>query len=271
MNIKNEKRLKRRKINKRLSQKVIGRKTSLGEKFCYLIADFLSRKNLISDYRKTKLTKFLKVSGIDKTPELFFAEIGFTTVLIALIAMPLAIFIPFLSPLPIIASVAYYMSATRKPEKEFEKCKRLIEKELPCFTDFITSSLRDSRDVFSIIKAYLIGSTGAFREELERTVADINSSGIEKGLVSFERRVGSQTLSNVVRALLGIVRGDTDIAYFEILSYDIKQREIANLKMEAQRRPGRMRKYCLFLLFCFITMYFTVFIIYILDITRGVF
>jgi hypothetical protein len=263
--------MKRRKINKRLTRNIIGKKAPVGEKICRLAEKFLVSKKLISDYHKSKLEKLLKISGIEKSPELFYAETGLTAALIFLIALPLAVFVPLLSPLPLIFSIAYFMSGIKKPEREAAKRKRLIEMELPAFTDFICSSLRDSRDVHSIIKAYLTPVAGTFRRELERTIADINSSGIEKGLISFERRIGSQPLSNIIRALIGIVRGDTDIGYFEILNYDIKQKEIAALKMEAKKRPGKMRKYCLLLLLCFIAMYFTVFIIYIIDITRGAF
>jgi Flp pilus assembly protein TadB len=257
------------KVNKIVKRKLKLKPVSVSEKILKALAKQLEKRKLIGSFRKSKLSKELSLCKIEKTPERFYAEIFFTIALILLLLVPVLLTIPLLSPLLPIICIAYYFSAASAPEKKKEKYTKKIEAELPKFSDFIRSSLRDSRDIHSIFKAYLLGAGPALRPELETTIAEIGSSGIEKGLLSFERRMGSKMCSDIIFALLGIVRGDTDSAYFEILSFDIRQKQIAELKMIAKKKPGKMMKYSLMLLFCFIAMYFTVFVIYIIDMTRG--
>jgi hypothetical protein len=71
-------------------------------------------------------------------------------------------------------------------------------------------------------------------------------------------------LSAVIRGLVGVLRGDNDAVYFEILAYDFKQIEIARLKRIAARRPAQIRKYSFFMLTCFVLMYLVVFTVEIL-------
>ena len=62
-------------------------------------------------------------------------------------------------------------------------------------------------------------------------------------------------LSDVVRGLISVKRGDNGIMYFQMLSMTFKQLELQKLKLEAMKQPGKMRKYSFMLLGCFLLMY----------------
>lgn len=66
---------------------------------------------------------------------------------------------------------------------------------------------------------------------------------------------GITMLSDVVRGLISVKRGDNGIMYFQMLSMTFKQLELQKLKLEAMKQPGKMRKYSFMLLGCFLLMY----------------
>jgi hypothetical protein len=69
----------------------------------------------------------------------------------------------------------------------------------------------------------------------------------------------------VIRGLVGVVRGDDNTLYFEMLSHDFKQLEIQRLKAEVMKRPGKIKKYSMMLLGCFILTYLSVMFIQIVE------
>ena len=93
------------------------------------------------------------------------------------------------------------------------------------------------------------------KKELEITIADMASGNEETALTRFESRIGSTMLSDVVRGLISVKRGDNGILYFEMLSMTFKQLELQKLKLVAGKQPGKMRKYSFFMLGCFLLMY----------------
>ncbi|MNH47424.1 hypothetical protein D3C79_1106490 [compost metagenome] len=51
------------------------------------------------------------------------------------------------------------------------------------------------------------------------------------------------------------MRGDQGFVYFDMLTHDFKLMEIQRLKLVAMKRPGKIRKYSLWMLVCFMLMY----------------
>ncbi len=48
-------------------------------------------------------------------------------------------------------------------------------------------------------------------------------------------------LSDAVRGLIGVLRGDDGAVYFRMLSYDFKALELQRLKSKAQKIPPKIR------------------------------
>ena len=53
------------------------------------------------------------------------------------------------------------------------------------------------------------------KRELEITIADMASGNEENALTRMESRIGSTMLSDVVRGLISVKRGDNGIMYFQ--------------------------------------------------------
>ena len=70
-----------------------------------------------------------------------------------------------------------------------------------------------------------------------------------------EARIGSSMLSDVVRGLISVKRGDNGAMYFEMLNHDFKQVELQKLKLIAMKQPGKVKKYSFLMLGCFLLMY----------------
>ena len=97
-----------------------------------------------------------------------------------------------------------------------------------------------------------------FAEELDRTIADMRTGNYEKALYQLEKRIGSPMMSEVVRGLLGTLRGDDQRVFFKMICFDMRQVEQANLKKEALKRPRAMQKYSMFMMICILLIYIVV-------------
>lgn len=86
----------------------------------------------------------------------------------------------------------------------------------------------------------------------------MKSGSQETALTRFEARMGSSQLSDVVRGLIAVMRGDNGVVYFQMLSHDLKQLEIQKLKMIAMKRAGKIKKYSFYMLACFLIMYLAI-------------
>ena len=78
-------------------------------------------------------------------------------------------------------------------------------------------------------------------------------------------------LSDVVRGLIGVLRGDDSAVYFQMLSHDFKALELQKLKGEARKVPPKIRAYSLLMLICFLLTYFVVIGIVIMNFLGGMF
>ena len=74
-------------------------------------------------------------------------------------------------------------------------------------------------------------------------------------LLKMEKRINSPLMSDVIRGLIGILRGDDQRVYFKMLTFDMRQLEQNNLKKESMKRPQAMQKYCMFMMFCILLIY----------------
>lgn len=86
----------------------------------------------------------------------------------------------------------------------------------------------------------------------------MRSGSYETALTRFESRLNSPMLSDIVRGLISVLRGDDAVIYFAMLSHDMKQMELQKLKQQAMKIPAKIRKYSALMLFCFVGLYMVV-------------
>ena len=104
-----------------------------------------------------------------------------------------------------------------------------------------------------------------FGEELGVLVADMRSSSYEAALTRFEARLNSPMLSDVVRGLVGVLRGDNSVVYFQMLAHDFKQLELQKLK------PPKIRVFSFLMLMCFLLTYLAIIVFEIIKSLGGMF
>lgn len=209
----------------------------------------------LDNYKRKKLEAQLKSAEIKMSPETYIAAAWVRAGLIALLIIPALLIFPILAPVIVFLAVAVYFKEQKRADEIVQQRREEIEAELPRFVNTIEQELRASRDVLNILKSYQRNAGHAMKRELEITIADMASGNEENALTRMESRIGSTMLSDVVRGLISVKRGDNGIMYFQMLSMTFKQLELQKLKLEVMKQPGKMRKYSFMLLGCFLLMY----------------
>ena len=223
--------------------------------FILELAVRLSKYLPMGEYKKRRLAGELKSAEIKMTAEVFMAQSVVKAGLVLLMVIPCLLIMPVVSPAFVIAGIAVYWGEAGKPRKLVQAKREGIECELPRFVATITQELIASRDVLSMLESYQPGAGKAMKSELSITIADMRTGNFEAALTRFEARISSAMLSDVVRGLIGVIRGDDGVVYFRMLSYDMKQIELGRLKRLAIERPPKIRKYSFMLLGCMLLVY----------------
>ena len=237
----------------------MGKKTSKqarnSDAFIMEAAVRLAKFMPMDDYKKRRLTAELKSAEIKMTAESFMAQAVIKAGLVLLAIIPCLLIAPIIAPAFLIAGIAVYFSEAGKPGKLIQARREEIEYELPRFVAAITQELMASRDVLSMLETYQKNAGKAMKNELSITIADMSTGNFEAALTRFESRISSAMLSDVVRGLIGVLRGDDGVVYFRMLSHDMKQLELQKLKRLAMERPPKIRKYSFMLLACMLLLY----------------
>lgn len=210
--------------------------------------------------KRSKLQSTLRIAGIHLTPEVYFLKAVVTAALTALLAIPFYFVHPLFSMIIIGLAVTLWFSTYYAAFDTVKKRKKIIEAEIPRFTLTITQNLENDRDVLKILTSYRDVAGKEFKQELEQTIADMKTGNYENALIRFESRIGSSLLNDVVRGLIGTLRGDDQGMYFKMICHDMRQIEHNNLKKEAAKRPKKIQKYSMMMLFCIIIIYAVVLI-----------
>lgn len=219
------------------------------------MASELAKVLPMDDYRRRKVTAVLQSAEISMTAEQYLSLALVKAGLVFLGAIPCLLVLPVLSPAFVIAGVSTYFSERGKAEKKITARRTEIEYELPRFVATLGQELLASRDVLSILETYQKNAGNALKNELAITVADMRTGNFEGALTRFEARVSSAMLSDVVRGLAGVLRGDDGVAFFRMLAHDMKQIELQRLKKLALERPPKIRRYSFLLLGCMLLLY----------------
>lgn len=224
----------------------------------------------LDDMRQAKLKDMLRYSenGMSKEPKIFIAEniiksvIMFIPGIVMLPVFPMATF-----GFAVVSAFSYYVTESLINKNYINK-KREIEYELPRFCSVIGQEVKATHDVLGIIGRYIPGANKALREELKILVADMNSSNYVAALTRFEVKLGIDKMSEIVRGLIGTVRGDDTVTYFEILSRDLDQLELQRLNDIASMQPRKVGKYQLIILVVMVMNYVVIMLMYVMGLEK---
>ena len=220
--------------------------------------------------KRASLERTLKIAGNSLTPECYVAKAWVIAGTVALCAVPMAFLIPLMVPVLIGVAVALWFSTYYTAFDYVKKRRKRMEKEIPRFALSIGQSLENDRDVLKILTSYRRIAGKEFGAELDQTIADMKTGNYEQALLHLEARVDSPLLSDVTRGLIGVLRGDDQRMYFQMITFDMRQIEQNDLKKEASKRPRMIQRYSMMMLLCIIMIYMVVLCIEVFD-SLGVF
>lgn len=231
----------------------------------------LSKYIRMDEYKHSRMINVLKAAGISMTPEVYSAYAIAKAGAILLGVIPCLILIPLLSPVLVILAALTYFKEIRKADEQLKAKRDQIEGELPRFVATIEQTLKSSRDILAMMENYKKNAGPVFVRELDVLTADMRSSSYEAALTRFEARLNSPMLSDVVRGLIGVLRGDDSAVYFQMLAHDFKALELQRLKSQAQKIPPKIRVFSFIMLMCFLLTYLTIIAVQILNSLGGMF
>ena len=223
-------------------------------KIAVLLAPFLRLDKL----KRNRLQTALSIAGLELSPEVYTARAWVTAVAVGICAVPMAFLMPLLSPVLVGLAVALWFSTYYAAFDFVRKRRKLIEAEIPRFALSIGQNLENDRDVLKRLTSYRRVAGRDFAAELDQTIADMKTGNYENALLRFETRIGSPMLSDVVRGLIGVLRGDDQRMYFKMICFDMRQIEQNNLKKEAAKRPRKIQRYSMMMLVCIMIIYLVV-------------
>ena len=180
-----------------------------------------------------------------------------------LFAIPFLFIFPLLSPVFVIIGIAMYFKESKGIQEKIKAKRSAIEYELSRLVFAIEKTLTHNRDILAILDSYRENAGAELKDELNITVADMRSGNYESALTRLEARVGSSMLSDVVRGLISVLRGDETSVYWASLSVKFSDVQRQLLKQQAVKVPGKVKRLSMFLLFCFFAVYGVVIVIQI--------
>ena len=231
----------------------------------------LSHVIRMDEYRKSRMKNVLKATGIKMTPEVYQAYALTKAGLLMAGIIPCLLLFPLLTPIVVFLAVMVYFKEIQRADEMLKSKRKSIEDELRRFVANLEQELQNNRDVLSMVENFRKNAGTEFGEELGVLAADMRSSSYEAALTRFEARLNSPMLSDVVRGLIGVLRGDNSVVYFQMLAHDFKQIELQKLKSEAQKIPPKIRFFSFLMLMCFLLTYLAIIVFEIIKSLGGMF
>lgn len=218
----------------------------------------LSKYIRLDEYKQTRLKHSLDAASLNLAPEVYTAFAMVKAGAIFLGVIPCFLIMPLLSPILMLLSIATYFKEIRRVDGLLQDKRREIEGDLPRFVATVEQELQASRDVLGMLENFKKHAGTAFSRELDIVTADMRSSSYEAALTRLEARINSPMLSDAVRGLISVLRGDDGRIYFQMLEHDFKQLELQKLKGEAMKIPPKIRVFSFLMLLCFILTYLAI-------------
>lgn len=241
------------------------KKTSSFNVWLSSFAGFIAGKIKLNEFKKAQLESDLKTAQMNVSPEMFMANTIVKSLIVGILAVPVAFIFPVLSPVVAVMAFVLYRINMKKIAVMIKKKRASIEYELPRFVFKIEKSLMHGKDVLEMIDSFAKTAGPQIKHEFEITAADMRSGNSEVAITRLEARVGSPLMSDVCRGLISINRGDVNTVYWNSLSMKFADIQRQHLRLEAQKTPKKVKRLSMCLLFCFMLIYVVVILAQIMN------
>ena len=218
-----------------------------------------------------RMDAYKRIRMQNVTPEVYQAYALVKSGAVLLGAIPCMFLFPLLVPVVVVLALLLYFKENQKADETLKAKREEIEGELPRMVATMEQELKASRNVIGMLERFKGNAGPALTGELDILLADMRSSNYEAALTRFEARLNSPMLSDVVRGLIGVLRGDDSTVYFQMLAHDFKQIELQRLKAQAQKIPPKIRVFSFVMLVCFLLTYLAIICYVALESLGGMF
>lgn len=266
-----------------------GKKETLSTSISNKIAVKLLRFVSLDTAKKHKLGQTLLVLGKQDSPELFCAKAWANGIIYAsgiLLLMPLIhMVILIIAPGTVSDATIYQFGAIlavvmllvgrnavhKELNDERQKRQEAIEWELPQFAGTILQSLSHTRNVQDILTSYKKICGASLEKEIERTLNDMVTGNREQAIENLATRVNSGAFTQLAQGLIGLLRGDDQKNYFQIITNDFYNTQSELIEKQLLKRPGKLTVNNALLLTGMIAMYAVAIVGYVMDTSTGLF
>lgn len=228
------------------------------EELITLIAPKIERFVRLDENYASMLRKKLSAAELAYSPEYYTARAVASGIITVFLGIPFCIiFSRFISWVIVAAAflmlgVFSYFKVIGNADEIIRKKAELIEPELALFASTVQKQLSSTTDIIKIFESYRKVCGDAFRHEIDVTIADMKTGSYEPALLNLDNRVRSDALSQIIRGLLSVLKGDDQRMYFDMLVHDLANSERERLKRIALRRPSKLNSASALILICFV-------------------
>lgn len=248
------------KARKAISSYGKGKKAPSSDEIISYLASKIERYIVIEENQKKLLQRKLNAAELDHTPEFHTARAVASGMIVTLFGIVFAlIFSAFVNwmiifSLFVILGIFSGFKMMNETNEIISRKAGTIEPELALFASTIQKQLSSTTDIIKIFESYRKICGEAFRHEIDVTIADMKTGSYEIALLNFDNRVRLESLSQIIRGLIAVLKGDDQRVYFDMLVHDLSNAERERLKRLSLKRPSKLNFSSAMVLVCFITI-----------------
>ncbi len=248
------------KARKAISSYGKGKKAPSSDEIISYLASKIERYIVIEENQKKLLQRKLNAAELDHTPEFHTARAVASGLIVTLFGIVFAlIFSAFVNwmiifSLFVILGIFSGFKMMNETNEIISRKAEAIEPELALFASTIQKQLSSTTDIIKIFESYRKICGEAFRHEIDVTIADMKTGSYEIALLNFDNRVRLESLSQIIRGLIAVLKGDDQRVYFDMLVHDLSNAERERLKRLSLKRPSKLNFSSAMVLICFITI-----------------
>lgn len=248
------------KARKAISSYGKGQKAPSSDEIISYLASKIERYIVIEENQKKLLQRKLNAAELDHTPEFHTARAVASGMIVTLFGIVFAlIFSAFVNwmiifSLFVILGIFSGFKMMNETNEIISRKAGAIEPELALFASTIQKQLSSTTDIIKIFESYRKICGEAFRHEIDVTIADMKTGSYEIALLNFDNRVRLESLSQIIRGLIAVLKGDDQRVYFDMLVHDLSNAERERLKRLSLKRPSKLNFSSAMVLVCFITI-----------------
>jgi len=156
-------------------------------------------------------------------------------------------------------------------DTKMKRRREAIEWELPQFSGTVLQSLQHTRNVVDILESYKKICGASLRTEIEWTLNDMRTGNHEQAIKNLAVRINSGAFTQLAQGLIGLLRGDDQASYFQIITKDFNNMQKELTRKELLKRPGKLTINNVMLLAAMMAMFFVAIGSYLMDASSGLF